>query len=116
MKPTILKHCAGRGYNSPLMQEDKEKKNAITLSGSHTAQGGTQMDEAKNNSNLKIGYNRGDNFGLNLGGEFDSVQGKTFGAGANWMSKGGGVSAGVDYSKNMDSQLSNINGSLRLRF
>jgi hypothetical protein len=101
---------------SPLMQEDKEKKNAITLSGSHTTQGGTQMDEAATNSDLNIEYNRGNNFGVKVGGNFDSMQGKTLKAGANWMSKGGGVSVGADYTKNMDSQLSNINGSLRLRF
>ena len=94
MKPQILKHCAGRNYNSPLMQErsietniefDKEEK---TMTPTLTASSGA--------------------FNVKAGGTV-SPKGGDFKAGLNYNK--GGFSAGVDVS-GMTGEKPNVTGRL----
>jgi hypothetical protein len=72
MKPTILKHCSGRNYNSPFHQEksfsadlniDKERKmispSLSAASGNLSANAGANVSPMGKSYNAGIGFNKG---------------------------------------------------------
>jgi hypothetical protein len=72
MKPTILKHCAGRNYNSPLHQEKKVEANVAVdanqkmlspslraSSGALSANAGANISPTSKSYNAGINYNKG---------------------------------------------------------
>jgi len=75
MKPSILKHCSGRNYNSPFHQEKKEKSFSADLnidqeqkmispslsatSGNLSANAGANISPMGTAYNAGIGFNKG---------------------------------------------------------
>lgn len=82
MKPAILKHCAGRNYNSPLHQEkkieanvsvDKEQKmlspSLSASSGALSANANANISPGGRNFNVGLNYNKGGfSAGIGVGG------------------------------------------------
>jgi hypothetical protein len=75
MKPSILKHCSGRNYNSPFRQENKERSFGANLnidkeqktispslsaaSGNLSANAGANISPTSKSYNAGIGFNKG---------------------------------------------------------
>ena len=72
MKPSILKHCSGRNYNSPFLQEktieanvavDKEQKmlspSLSASSGALSANAGANISPTGRSFNAGLNYNKG---------------------------------------------------------
>ena len=79
MKPSILKHCSGRNYNSPFHQEkslgtnlniDKEQKmlspSLSASSGALSANAGANISPQGKSFNAGLNYNKG-NFSAGVG-------------------------------------------------
>jgi hypothetical protein len=85
MKPSILKHCAGRGYNSPLKQIDPPTK------GEKSVEVGMTADKDTKSISPYLTASSG-KFSADAGGNI-SPTGKSFNANVGYQNKG--LSAGV---------------------
>jgi hypothetical protein len=109
MKSQIAKQWTGKSGNSPLRQQ---RKNEISLSAMSS-----RLDaENQKNSSLELNYNRGNNINFNAGLSSDSEEGSSINTGIRLMNKKGNVSLGGNYSKNVNSGLSNVNARVGFKF